>query len=887
MAVNGWIIERTVDLAHPPKTLRNEQPYEIAYTGDMANPVWVVHVLQDGQPVALGGSVKAYIRRIDGAEVISNGTISGNTVSVQLGGSNFGQPGYAWGILRYTDSTTNATVTLDALTMIVQADPEGTSVLDPDDMLPTLQELLAELDDMRDATAAAEAAAECIADNYNANATYAVGDYTLHNGGLYRCTTAITSAETWTAAHWTQVVFGSEVRDLKSVSNYSYDQLGSYEYGLLDKPYEKRFTGLLKTGVVHQYFDAYEDSARAFFKIEDAFIDGDVYIFNPKGYTVCVYYRQKSDNNYIGYAVPANVRSFFKFTPDTSAYDYWLMAIHITNGSESFWNSDDLEDANRNVHIYSGKYNNSFDSLSLRFSPNLITSDKIHVGKYYYGAATPADNAQMAYTDLISVKEKHKYYIPYMTLGWSWYASDERSVLGGGYSAVEGLQRTVPYTTLEAPEGASFIGVSCRTGDVPNMILSELADSRSTVEEISAVPVAASKVIREPLNWIVNSDFKQNRSGSRLRGGDKSGTVWDGEKVILTSEDNIYYVDQISMDKSKIDIIFAVPANTTPSYILGMNGYYSIPSLAISDGGIAVLFKNDGRTAEVRMGTGQNANYPTLLESIDVSGLNISSGRKFVLSIEKDTINKYIVSIYDALTPNNVVTVTIEAEQNQQDENLYSGQIRGWGGPYAHMSSDGSLLLYKMQMYSTAPTYPHVAIWGDSYVENCGRNPRCAYANLIREALNGNAFLSGQGGATAAQTFTRVVNEINVCAPQYIIFNVGVNDSFGVSADTFKENLLKLIELAKEKGSEPILVTVPNVPAGNATVRTFCQEVNPWIRSLGYDYIDIAYALSTGDGITGDESKFVLDMTHPNLVGGQAIFNYIKAHLPQLLWRTL
>lgn len=216
MATNGWIIERTVDLAHPPKTLRNEQPYEIAYTGDMANPVWTVHVLQDGQPMALGGSVKAYIRRIDGAEVISNGTISGNTVTVELGGSNFGQPGYTWGILRYTDSTTNATITLDALTMMVQADPEGTSVLDPDDMLPTLQELLAELDDMRDATAAAEAAVSFIADEYSSSSTYAVGDYAIHSGSLYRCTTAIASAETWDDAHWTQVVFGDEVRDLKS-----------------------------------------------------------------------------------------------------------------------------------------------------------------------------------------------------------------------------------------------------------------------------------------------------------------------------------------------------------------------------------------------------------------------------------------------------------------------------------------------------------------------------------------------------------------------------------------------------------------------------------------------------------------------------------------------
>lgn len=36
---------------------------------------------------------------------------------------------------------------------------------------------------------------------------------------MYRCTTAITSAETWNDAHWTQVVFGNEVSDLKSALN--------------------------------------------------------------------------------------------------------------------------------------------------------------------------------------------------------------------------------------------------------------------------------------------------------------------------------------------------------------------------------------------------------------------------------------------------------------------------------------------------------------------------------------------------------------------------------------------------------------------------------------------------------------------------------------------
>lgn len=40
---------------------------------------------------------------------------------------------------------------------------------------------------------------------YSTTATYAVGDYCTHSNKTYRCTTAITTPEAWTAAHWTQV----------------------------------------------------------------------------------------------------------------------------------------------------------------------------------------------------------------------------------------------------------------------------------------------------------------------------------------------------------------------------------------------------------------------------------------------------------------------------------------------------------------------------------------------------------------------------------------------------------------------------------------------------------------------------------------------------------
>lgn len=63
-------------------------------------------------------------------------------------------------------------------------------------------------------------AAGVTASAYSSSNTYAVGDYVIHNSNLYRCTTAITTAESFTAAHWTQVVLADDVSDLKSDINY-------------------------------------------------------------------------------------------------------------------------------------------------------------------------------------------------------------------------------------------------------------------------------------------------------------------------------------------------------------------------------------------------------------------------------------------------------------------------------------------------------------------------------------------------------------------------------------------------------------------------------------------------------------------------------------------
>lgn len=71
------------------------------------------------------------------------------------------------------------------------------------------------------ATAAAAYGTDLLADDYSTSKTYAVGDYVIYSGNLYRCTTAIATAESWTAAHWTQAQVGPDLNDLKSANAYN------------------------------------------------------------------------------------------------------------------------------------------------------------------------------------------------------------------------------------------------------------------------------------------------------------------------------------------------------------------------------------------------------------------------------------------------------------------------------------------------------------------------------------------------------------------------------------------------------------------------------------------------------------------------------------------
>lgn len=66
------------------------------------------------------------------------------------------------------------------------------------------------------ATSGTLALLQNLAPDFSTAATYAVGQLCVYNKKLYRCTTAITTAEAWTAAHWTEATVEDVLTAIRS-----------------------------------------------------------------------------------------------------------------------------------------------------------------------------------------------------------------------------------------------------------------------------------------------------------------------------------------------------------------------------------------------------------------------------------------------------------------------------------------------------------------------------------------------------------------------------------------------------------------------------------------------------------------------------------------------
>ena len=153
---SNWTIEQDIDLRCGAQTPQI-WPSALMLTGDNLAHTWRVRVFDGGEAVALtGATVTGYFVRTDGNTVAVQGSVEGSTAIVTLAQACYAFEGDLKGVMRLTLG--GKTVTLSVLTLMVRKVLTD-AIIDPGNVIPSLEDLLAQIEAMETATAAANTAA--------------------------------------------------------------------------------------------------------------------------------------------------------------------------------------------------------------------------------------------------------------------------------------------------------------------------------------------------------------------------------------------------------------------------------------------------------------------------------------------------------------------------------------------------------------------------------------------------------------------------------------------------------------------------------------------------------------------------------------------------------
>lgn len=156
--MDNWLIEQEIDLqrgAQAPQVW----PNALMLCGDNNAHTWRVTVMDCGEAAQVTGSVTGYFVRPDGNTVAVQGSMTGNVASVVLAQACYAQEGDVKAVLRLSVST-GAKVTLAALILPVR-NVLTDSIIDPGNVIPSLDDLLAQIasmEQLEDEVSAAESA---------------------------------------------------------------------------------------------------------------------------------------------------------------------------------------------------------------------------------------------------------------------------------------------------------------------------------------------------------------------------------------------------------------------------------------------------------------------------------------------------------------------------------------------------------------------------------------------------------------------------------------------------------------------------------------------------------------------------------------------------------
>ena len=291
-----------------------------------------------------------------------------------------------------------------------------------------------------------------VAAQYSTSATYNVGDYVIYNGSLYRCNTAITTGEAWTAAHWTAAVLGNDVEALKRDLHYVTEDAEDTDW-------------VSYLGVTQGQLQSNGTTNNASNIVTTGFIPveyGKMYVCEhpnqTSNYTTwrCTYDENKNLIQYVSYSLTSPLRPYV--VGAGVAYVRWSVSVTVYNQGFRFRLQD-----NRFYTIESelSRVGNSIDYLDEKAK----TVDYVALLGVTFGLlqsnGTVNDNGNYTTTDFIPLEEGGHYVIerPGQTTNYSvWRCTyDENKNL---ISYVGNYQFESPIRGYDVPLGVKYVRFS-------------------------------------------------------------------------------------------------------------------------------------------------------------------------------------------------------------------------------------------------------------------------------------------------------------------------------------------------------------------------------------------------------------------------------------------
>lgn len=493
-------------------------------------------------------------------------------------------------------------------------------------------------------------------------------------------------------------------------------------------------------------------------------------------------------------------------------------------------------------------------------------------------------NAAMTCCEVI-VRPGTKLYTftPYMSIA---YLDENRNFIDGYYYNLQTTQPDIVPRVSDVPWNTKYAQINTRLSFKYQTIVTECPFPSVGLESyrnVSKQLIPQSQILHQELNCIYDRDKFVSNAGQNELGFSGTVTVDSDSNLVLSSNTGAYIRGlHTTLDKSTVGANVKVTTIPSSGKIVRF-GYYgsAVVGTAITNADTWI----DVFADKVELYSGNiTGNVSTLKGTANLSE-NIAVNDEIELKIVKDSVYHHVVKIMKRYVVIGEIELTAYVDPNDSDHEY--DQMRSWGAPAIWSGTDASILVSRLFFYSNCPQYAKLAIVGDSYVENQSRSKAAGWVRLLEDKIGSeNLFISGQGGGNANALLTKLPIELNLCRPKYVILHTGTNDAgtgTETQINTYKERLLQLIDMVKAVNAIPILMTTPRIQNGSNDDLNFITTINPWIKSLGYKYVDIAYCLSTGDGVTMDTNRMRPDLVHPNHLGAEAILNWVENNLHMIL----